>query len=429
MPVWELSFVAVLIVLNGFFAMSELAIVSARRSRLDVMARQGSRGAQRALALAEDPTGFLSTVQVGITLIGIFAGAFSGAALAGPLAEPLAGIPAIAPWAGTIAFVLVVAATTYLSLIVGELVPKRIALQNAEAIAATVAGPMSAIARIARPLVWFLRVSTEAVLRLLRIKPTQEHGVTEEEVRAMIAQGTRVGVFEETERKMLEGVLRFADRPVRAVMVPRHEIVWLAAGSPLDAQLDTIRDSHHSRFPVCGESMDDVLGVVHVKDILDLKRRGGSDLSEVLQAPLFVSEGLLSLRLLERFRTSRLHMAVVLDEYGALQGIVTPVDILTSIAGDLPESAGDEGPAAVRREDGSWLVDAAMPVDEAAALLDIDGLRSQDYATLAGHVLAVLGSIPSEGDAFDDRGWRFEVIDMDGRRIDKLLLRRLEPAG
>jgi putative hemolysin len=300
-------------------------------------------------------------VQVGITLIGIVAGAYSGATLAGPLADVLRGVAPLAPVADTLAFVLVVAATTYLSLIAGELVPKRLAMQNAEGIAALVAGPMDLLARIGRPLVWFLRVSTEGLLRLLRVRPNPESTVTEDEVKAMIAEGTQSGVFEESERRLLEGVLRFADRPVRTIMVPRREIVWLpaarrstgfstrsaTAGTPASrsATATWTTCSAWCTSRTCSTSTD----------------AAASDLNEILRAPLFVSEDMPSLKLLDQFRSSRLHMAVALDEYGALQGIVTPVDILTSIAGDLPEGREREGPSAVQREDGSWLVDGGCP--------------------------------------------------------------------
>jgi putative hemolysin len=419
--IWQVLIVVVLILLNGFFALSELAIVSARRVRLEAMAEAGSHGAARALRLAEDPTGFLSTVQVGITLIGIFAGAYGGTTLSEPLAEALREIPGLARQAGTIAFATVVLVTTYLSLIVGELVPKRLALQNAEAIAAAVSGPMDLLARAGKPVVWFLRVSTEAVLRLLGRHAVEASVVTEEEVKALIAEGTDAGVFHEAERKMLEGVIRFADRPVRAIMEPRTAIVWLSADDPLEEVLDEIAASGHSRFPLADGSLDDIVGIVQVKDVLELVRRGGGDLREVARQPLYVGEGTPALRLLELFRSSGLHMALVVDEYGALEGLCTPTDILTSIAGELPEEGAEAEPGAVKREDGSWLMDGSLPIDRAA---DILGLKpaGDDYATLAGLVLREMGHIPEPGECVEAHGWRFEVVDMDGRRIDKLLV-------
>ncbi|MFO1106537.1 MAG: hemolysin family protein [Amaricoccus sp.] len=429
MPIHEFIIVLVLILLNGFFAMSELALVSARRVRLEQMARAGNRGAQQALTLAEDPTGFLSTVQVGITLIGIFAGAYSGATFAAPLAELIARYEPLARWALPIAFAAVVVVTTYLSLIVGELVPKRLALRHAEAIACFVARPMTWLSIAGRPLVWFLRLSTEAVLRLLRIRDDGGSTVTEEEVKAMIAEGTDAGVFEETERDLIAGVLRFADRPVRVIMVPRRELAWLSVEDPIDKVLDDIRRHGHSRYPLCGgEGIDEVLGVVHVRDVLELYRGGGSDLRSVSKQPIYVSAEMPSLNLIEQFRATPVHMAVVVDEYGDLEGAVTPTDILISIAKDVPDTGIDESPAAVQRADGSWLVDAGMAVDEVADLLGVARFGGHGYATLAGFVLEQLHRIPTAGDAFTAYGWRFEVVDMDQRRIDKLLIARIEPA-
>jgi putative hemolysin len=428
MPVWELFVVLFLILLNGFFAMSELAIVSARRVRLEQMAKAGDRGAEKALRLAEDPTGFLSTVQIGITLIGIVAGAYSGATFAGPLSDLLDKIPLIAPWSDPLAFLLVVIITTYLSLIVGELVPKRLALQNGERIAAFVAGPMTTLASIGTPVVWFLRASTEAVLKLLRIDPSDQNTVTEEEVKAMIAEGTESGVFEVKERELIEGVLRFADRPVRVIMVPRRELSWLTASDSMEATLETISTQSHSRYPLrANEGSDEVMGVVHVRDVLAIAHTGGGDLLSIAKQPIYVSADMPSLRLIEQFRGNAVHMAIVVDEYGDLEGVVTPTDILTSIAGDVPDSVTGENPEAVQRDDGSWLLDAGMPVDEVAELLDVDNFGGHGYATLAGFVLERMQRIPSAGESFNAFGWRFEVVDMDGRRIDKLLVAKLEP--
>ncbi len=420
---FSIVIVLVLVVLNGFFAMSELATVSARKSRLETMARAGSRGAARALKLAEDPTGFLSTVQIGITLIGIFAGAYSGATLSEPLAGALRRSPTLAPVAGTFAFALVVIATTYVSLIIGELVPKRLALRNAEGIAAFVSGPMTVLAAIGTPVVWFLRASTEAVLGLLRLRGEAPSSVTEEEVKAMIAEGTDSGVFHEAERELLEGVIRFADRPLRSIMVPRHAMVWIDVNDPLDEALTEILDSGHSRFPLCDGSIDKVIGFVHVKDILEMQRSGGSDLRPLAREPLYVSESIPALRMIELFRSSGIHMAMVVDEYGSLEGLVMPTDILTGIAGDLPDQ-GEEAPGAVQREDGSWLLDGSLPVDTAARVLEVEDMQPEDYSTLAGMIIEELGHIPTPGENVVLHGWCFEVVDLDGRRIDKVLARR-----
>ena len=422
--VLSIVIVLVLVVLNGFFAMSELAIVSSKRPRLETMAQGGSRGAERALKLTEDPTSFLSTVQIGITLIGIFAGAYSGATLSQPLADWLRSAPAVAAFANGLAFGLVVVATTYVSLIIGELVPKRLALRNAEGIAAFVAGPMTLLAAIGAPVVWFLRISTEAVLGLLRLRGAAPSAVTEEEVKAMIAEGTDAGVFHEAERELLEGVIRFSDRPLRSAMVPRHEIVWLDVGDPLEESLDTVLGSGHSRFPLCEGTIDEVVGFLHVKDILEMRLKDGSDLRAAAREPLYVSESIPALRMIELFRSSGIHIAMVIDEYGSLEGLVTPTDILTGIAGALPDAGDDEGTSAVQREDGSWLLDGSLAVDAAARVLGMEHFEGGDYATLAGLVIEKLGHLPTPGEYVTVDGWCFEVVDLDGRRIDKVLARR-----
>lgn len=420
--------VALLIVLNGFFAMSELAIVSARRARLQHMAQGGTRGARRALRLAEDPTNFLSTVQVGITLVGIFAGAYGGATLAEPLAAALATVPQLGEMADDLALGVVIVAITYLSLIAGELVPKRIALNNAEAIAAFVAAPMHLLARLGRPVVWFLGVSTNAVLALLRIRPKGESTVSEEEVRLMIAEGTDAGVFEPAEREMIESVLAMADRTVRAIMVPRPDVIWLDVGDPVEKTLAAVRASGHSRFPVSGGDLDRDLGIVHAKDLLEqLAGNGGIDLRAASREPLYVPETMPILKLIERFRATAMHMAVVVDEHGSFEGLVTPTDVLTAIAGALPEHPGDETDEAVQREDGSWLLDGRLAVDKVERTLGLrDMQEDEDFVSLAGFVLYRCGHVPAVGEAFVWRGWRFEVVDLDGRRIDKILASPVE---
>ena len=422
--VWPLVIVLVLVVLNGFFAMSELAIVSARRPRLETMAKAGDRGAARALRLASDPTGFLSTVQIGITLIGIFAGAYSGATLSEPLAAALRRIPALAEIARPLAFAVVVVGTTYVSLVIGELVPKRLALRNPEGLAAFVSGPMTVLAVVGQPIVWFLRASTEAVLWLLRVRGERPSAVTEEEVKAMIAEGTDAGVFHEAERELLEGVIRFADRPLRGVMVPRPAIAWIDAGDPLPAILDEVMASGYSRFPLCDGDVDKVLGFLHVKDILQLKLSGSEDIRAAAREPLYVGETFQALRMIELFRSSGIHLALVVDEYGSLEGLVTPTDLLTSIAGDLPDHGEVEGGGAIQREDGSWLLDGSLAVEEAAHVLGAEDMRPDDYVTLAGMIIEKLGHIPEPGESVTLHGWCFEVVDLDGRRIDKVLARR-----
>lgn len=423
MILWQLLVIALLLLLNGFFAMSELAIVSARRVRLKQMAKAGSRGAAAALRLMDDPVKFLSTVQVGITMVGIVAGAYSGATLADPLAHYLQNIPFIGDHARTVALGTVVVAVTYFSLVIGELVPKRIALNHAEAIAVAVAPFMRVLASAGAPIVWFLRASTQAVMALFRLKPAAESVVTEEEVKALIAEGASAGVFHPQEREMIEGVLRIGDRSVRSIMVPRQAVVWLDVGESPEEVFATIAESGHSRYPVARGDIEQVIGVAHTKDLLEqLHRRGTIDVAAVAVEPPFVVDRMPVLRLLERFKSSPVHMAMVVDEHGSFEGVVTPTDILTAIAGDLPQSEEEGEPQAVQRDDGSWLVDGLMPVDDVERTLGIRGMSEEgDFNTIAGFVLHQLGRLPVAGEHFDWRGWRFEVVDLDGRRIDKIL--------
>ncbi|KAB0675813.1 hemolysin family protein [Aureimonas leprariae] len=419
-----------LVILNGFFAMSELALVSAKRSRLQQLAEEGSRRARSALKLTEDPTAFLSTVQVGITLVGIIAGAYGGSVFSEPLAERLRPLPFIGASADILAFAIVIVAITYLSLIFGELVPKRYALKRAEAIAVFVAPVMQGLAKVGAPVVWLLSISTVAVSKLLGASTEESNMVTEEDVKAMIAEGTQSGVFEEKEREMLEGVLRIADRNVRSIMVPRPDADWLVAGDSADTILDEIRDAGHSRFPIMGKESDDIVGVVQAKDLLEQVRATGTiDLQAAIREPLFVNETMPILKLLERFRTANIHMAIVLDEYGSFEGIVTPTDILAAIGGSLPEGENEDY-AVTQRADGSWLIDAGLPIDVVER--SIAGLKlpkERDYETLAGFILDRLGHIPDVGEAVDWGDWRLEVVDLDGRRIDKILAERRETSG
>ncbi|WP_158046439.1 hemolysin family protein [Skermanella pratensis] len=420
---WELIVVVLLILLNGFFAMSELAVVSARRARLQQMAEGGHRGARAAMRLVDDPSKFLSTVQVGITLIGILAGAYGGATLAGYLAVELRRIPAIQPYADGVSFAVVVAFITYLSLIIGELVPKRIALVNAERIAALVARPMGFVAMLGAPLVWLLGVSTNLVLRLLRLNQVKQAEVTEEEVKSMIAEGARTGVFDPAEREMIEGVLRLADRSVRTIMTPRPDVHWLDIDDDPETIRREIAESGRSRFPVSRGDLDEIVGIVNTKDLLDKILTGRPlDLQATLNKPLIIHDGTQVLRVLELFKQTGLHMAIVVDEYGSVEGIATATDILETIAGEFPE-AGEDDAGVVRREDGTWLVDGMLPIDEVEHRLGLRGLRGdRDFHTLAGFVMAELGHVPSAGEHFAWRGSRFEVVDMDGRRVDKVLV-------
>ncbi len=420
----ELAAVLFLILLNGFFAMSELAVVSARKIRLQQMAEEGRRGAAAALSLQEDPSRFLSTVQIGITLIGVINGAVGGATLAERLSPVLEAIPAFAGYGETLAIAIVVMVITYLSLIAGELVPKRIALNKAEAIACFAAPIMRSLSRATAPFVWLLGASTEAMLKLLRVPEKAEQTVTEEEVKSLIAEGTASGVFDPGEKRMIEGVMRLADRTVRSLMTPRPEVMWLDIDDEPENIKREIREAGHSRFPVCRGDFDDVMGVVHTKDLLHSLLQGGKfDLRAVVRDALIVHDGTEVMRLLDLFKQSGEHMAIVVDEYGTVEGIATLTDVLEGIAGELPDDGGEDSDI-VRRADGSLLIDGMMAVEEVEAHLGLKSLRDEDsgYHTLAGFLLFKLGRIPTAGEYADHDGYRFEVVDMDGRRIDKVLV-------
>jgi putative hemolysin len=425
----EIMFILLLIVANGVLAMSETAVVSSRKTRLEQWADEGNPGARVALELASDPTRFLSTVQFGITLIGTFAGAFGGATIAVPLAEVLQRVSWLAPYSESVAFGLVVLAITILSIILGELVPKRLALHYPERIAAFMAASMRTLSVIASPFVRFLSVSTEAILRLFRVKPSEEPPVTEEEVVAMIDQGTQAGVFEEAEQNMVEGVFRLADRRVSSLMTSRSDMVWLDLDDSVEEVRNKIAKSGYSRFPICQGSLDNFLGVVRVKDLL-AHALGGQplDLRASLRQPLFVHERMRALRVLELFKESRTHIALVIDEYGEIEGLLTLNDILEAIVGDVPNVGANVEPQIVQREDGSWLIDGLLTIDEFKQHFDFSELPGDergDYETVGGFVITYLEHIPASGESFEWEDFHFEVVDMDGPRVDKILLRRL----
>jgi putative hemolysin len=422
----EALLIFLLIVANGVFAMAEIAIVSARKVRLRERAGRGDAGARVALELADAPGPFLSTVQVGITLIGILAGALGGATIAEQVAAALGVVPALAPYADALALGLVVAVIAYLSLIVGELVPKRLALGNAEGIAARVAPSMRALARLATPLVRLLDVSSVAVIRLLRVQPSEEPLVTEAEVYHMIDQGTQVGVFEPTEQAMVRGVLRLGDRPVAALLTPRPAVAWLDVEDGIEAAIETLTQSRHNRFPVADGDLDRVLGIVHAKEVLAGRLSGELvDLRALVRPALFIPERLSILGALDRLKEAGAPMALVIDEYGGLQGLVTLNDVLEAIVGAIEAPDGPGEPEIIAREDGSWLLDGTLSLDAVGDLLPA-GVFAPDsrgtYHTLGGFMMAELGRIPSSGDHLEQGGWRFEVMDMDGRRVDKVLL-------
>ncbi len=425
---FEIAIIVLLLLVNGFFAMSEMAIVSARRPRLQAWAEDGRRGAATALRLAENPSRFLSSVQIGITLVGILAGAFGGATLAEVLAVELSSIALLAPIAEGLSIAVVVGLITYGSLIIGELVPKQIALSNPEAVAAAVAGPMAVLAKAAAPVVWLLETSSRLAMVLLRIRPVSDQTMTAEEVKAVIAEGTESGVIEQGESEMIAGVLRLGDRRIKAIMTPRHEVVWIDLAWDSDRIAHTLRTTRHSRFPVCQGDINDVVGIVQAKDLLERLLAGQPlDLQATLRAVQVVHDNSPALHAVQVLKASQIHMVVVVDEYGSVEGIMTAADILSAIVGSLAENGSDDTPTAVQRADGSWLMDGNLPVDIAAERLGLRRLAEddQDFSTLAGFALTHFRVIPTAGDGFEWQGWRFEVMDMDGRRIDKVLATRI----
>ncbi|RPI23369.1 MAG: HlyC/CorC family transporter [Acidobacteria bacterium] len=430
MSLWlEIGIILFLVVLNGVLAMTEIAYVSASRTRLQVSSRKGDKTATAALQLIQSPTRLLSTVQVGITLIGIMAGAFGGATLAEELGGWLEQIPGMAPYGEVLAFVLVVAAITYLSLVIGELAPKRVAMLSPEGIATTMSRPMKILASLAAPVVWFLTHSTELLLRLLRIPTKPERVATEDEIKLMIEQGTRAGVFLPSEQEMVLNVFRFADRRVSALMTPRPDVVWIDKGASAEKLRATVAAHPHNRFPVCDGGLDQVLGIARAKDLLTACLSGSPlNLASNLRKPLFVPESNPALRMLELFKQTGMHLALVVDEYGQVEGLVTHHDVMEAIVGDIHSVDLPEEKEIVRLEDGSYLLDGSLPADEFRSLLMIDPAEDEGYYdTVAGFILEQLGRIPATGEHLEWRGWKFEVVDMDDRRIDKIRLRRLTP--
>ncbi|MFG6099072.1 hemolysin family protein [Leptothoe sp. ISB3NOV94-8A] len=413
-----------LIIANGVFAMSELAIVSARKVRLEQAARNGDRRAQAALKLSKRPDNFFSTVQVGITLISIVSGAFGGQALSAPMAALISKIPGLGTYANTLAFPLVVAIITYLSLILGELVPKQVALTMPEAIAKVIARPMATLSKLAAPIVALLSFSTNLVVRLLNIQPDRGPSVTEAEIRAFIQQGTEEGTLEVAEREIMERAIRLGDRQVTSIMTPRPEIMWLDLEDTATENQRKIIASRYRRLPVCQGSLDNILGLVSVNSLLNRAlNQNPLDLTVDLEQPLVIPEISRSLPLLEQFKRSRVHTALVVDEYGVIQGLVTLWDILEALVGDAP-SLDEPGDQPRQREDGSWLLDGMMNIEDVYYCLELGDFsdKTVSYYTLGGLVIHQLGRIPTATDRFDWNGFVVEVMDMDSNRVDKVLI-------
>jgi putative hemolysin len=422
--------VAGLILAEGLLALAESALGGARKSRLKVWAARGDRGAEAAIRLDEDPRMSSPALQAGITFFGALAGVYGGMTLEPELSRALAQSGSLAPYRDAIALVGVAMLITLATLVAGNLVPRRIALHRPESIARLVSRPVRALAILAGPVVGPLTAAMDRILGFLGIGPSSETPVSEESIQELMQVGTRAGVFEQAEHEMVKRVLRFGDRRARALMTPRNEIAWIdLADSPEEVRRKVI-NSPHSRFPVCDQSLDNLLGIVHVKDLLG----HGQDVEPFrvkgrLTLPVFLYEGTHGLKILEMLRASGTHNAVVLDEYGTVEGLLTLTDILEAIVGDIPDRSEDEEPRAVRRDDGSWLLDGRLQLDEFRDLFDLPALPEGDFHTLAGLVVAHLGHIPKVGERFDDWGLHVEVVDMDGNRVDRLLVGRADRAG
>jgi putative hemolysin len=422
----EVAIIFVLLLVNGIFSMTEIAVVSARKSRLRQQAEGGDTRAAKALALAESPNTFLSTVQIGITLVGVLAAAFSGATMSAKLAGPLGQIAWLAPYADKVSFVIVVTVLTYFTLVIGELVPKRVGLSNPEGFARALAGPMTALSRLASPLVALLSVSTEALLKIFRLRPEQEGAVTEEEVKLMVKEGMRAGVFLKHESEMVAGVLALDRVPARDLMTPRAKIIWININDPHDAIWHKIVVSGHTTFPVYEGNRDRVVGVITVKAIYaNLAAGVPVRVKDLMTPPLVIPASLPASVLLEKFKQTGKHVALVTDEFGGITGLVSLHDIMEAIIGELPTADERARPRAMRRDDGSWLVDGMLDADEFERTVTGFKLHTgpqRDYQTFAGFVMKHLGHVPREGETFQFQGYSVEVIDMDNHRVDKVLL-------
>ncbi len=427
--VWfEVLVIVVLVLANGIFAMSEISVVAARKIRLQQRADEGDTRAAAALELANAPAQFLSTVQFGITLVGILAGAYGGATISEPLAGFIAQFPEVAAYAEGMALALVVAGITLLSLILGELVPKNIGLQYPESIASWVARPMTVLSRIGGPIVRALTGVTALIMRLFGFTAQAEVGLTEDEIRAVISEGAESGVLEPAEESIVQRVFQLGDQRVAGIMTPRVDIEWVTVDITHDQLRDFLASHSHTEFVVCNTDLDSVVGTVRAAELLPAILRGGHiDLRSLVREPLFVPDSMPVFRLLESFRTSHRHLAIVMDEFGAVEGLVTVGDLLEGLVGALPGDPSEAGGSFVARGDGSWLVEGSAPIEEVEAKF---GLEAPDdeagtYHTLAGFVMARLGHIPRTADSFEWQDLRFEVVDMDERRIDKVLVSRV----
>ena len=415
-------------VINGLFAMAEIALVSARKTRLQQRADKGERGASVALVLMEEPNRFLSIVQIGITLVGIFSGAFGASQLAEPLSKVLGRIDLIRPYSYQIAFVFLVLVITYFSLVIGELVPKRVAINNPEAVSSSMAIPMRFLSKLASPIVSFLSASSEFGVKLLGIKQGTEPEVTEEEIKVLIEQGHQMGLFEEAEREMFSGVFRMGQRRVEALMTPRTEMTWIDINDPNEEIWDFIMKTSHARVPVADDDLDNVLGYIQIRDLLGVSPKDPEfNLRDYIKEPIYLPETMSALKALDNFQIGGVHLGMVVDEFGGITGVVTDYDILKTIVGDIPESSKDKENMAYKRSDGSWLFDGLIVIDQLKDYLGIKEMPGEEkgiYQTLSGFVMSRLGEIPNVGSKFNYEGYDFEIVDMDGRRVDKVMVTR-----
>jgi putative hemolysin len=428
-PILEILLLLFLILINALFAMAEFAIISSRKSKLQQMVDEGNAEAARALEMALHPDRILATIQVGITLIGSFAGAIGGATLARELAATLATFPLLADYAGVASVTLVALGIAVVTLLLGELVPKQLALHNPERIAMSAAGPLRALTTLVSPVVRLLTGSSQLVIRLLGVSPSSDPPVTEDEIKVLMEQGTQAGVFEEAEQDMVESIFKLGEQRAGAVMTPRPQIDWIDIDEPAAHILQRITESRRTRFPVSQGDLDRILGILHTKDLLVQSFSGGAaDIKSLLRPCLFVPESMEALSVLERFKRTGSHLALVTDEYGTITGLLTSTDILETIVGDLPSVGEPSEIEALRREDGSWLVGGKLHIEELKDLLEWNSLPEGEegaYGTVGGFVMDRLGEIPQEGDHFEWNGYRFEVVDMDGRRVDKVIIAAL----
>ena len=428
----DIALLLFLILLNGIFAMSEIAVISSRKSRLQRLAEDGSPGAHSALALHNEPSNFLSTIQVGITSVGILSGAIGETALADPLAAWISQFSLIEPYAKGISLTVVVIGLTYFSVVVGELVPKRLGLLAPEGIASLIARPMNILSRFSKPVVWLLSTSSSLLLRLMGARRKEEPPVTDDEINVLMGQGAEAGVFHESEQEIVSNVLRLDDQRIGAIMTHRSDIYLVDLDEPEAVIRDRIADSPYERIVVCRDGLDHVIGILRTSDLLKAALAGATlDVEASLRTPLYVPETVSTTQLLESFRQARMQFALIVDEYGELEGLVTLTDVMTAIVGDLPSYDSRDEQDVVEREDGSWLVDGSVTIERLKSALDIEdelpGEEENTFNTLGGFVMHILGRIPAVADHFESQGLRFEVMDMDRNRVDKMLITRLPP--